>query len=270
MANALPVIAFDLDGTLISHDLKIHPADVAILTMPDPPAIFVPTTGRTLHSIRSMFQTHGILGDEPMHFPAVLQNGSLVVNSGEERLRYKTLEPDVQAELIKVLRSRPDVTFMLFNNDRMRMMNPTPYGEATTSYYKFKPDRYDPDEQDEPCSKIICLAETVDILDEIRVLISGFDLELATSKTTILEMNPPGVSKGAALEYLAERKGWDTRRVFCAGDGENDVEMFRRFPVSFTPHTSPDSIKSQVSYVVDVSENGLLRSILNIIEREGL
>jgi len=270
MANALPVIAFDLDGTLITHDLKIHPADVAMLTIPDPPAVFVPTTGRTLFSIRNLFKTHGILGDAPMHFPAVLQNGSLVVNSGEERLLYKTFTPDVQANLIKVLLSRPDVSFMLFNDDRMRMMNPTPYGEATTSYYQFKPERYDPDEPDEPCSKIICLAPTVEILNEIRDLIREFDLELATSKTTILEMNPPGVSKGAALEYLADCKGWNTNRVFCAGDGENDLEMFRRFPISFTPHTTPDTIKRQVSYVVDIRENGLLRSILQLIEREGL
>jgi Cof subfamily protein (haloacid dehalogenase superfamily) len=266
MTNSLPVIAFDLDGTLISHDLKIHPEDVAILTMPDPPAIFVPTTGRTLFSIRSMFQTHQILGDSLMHFPAVLQNGSLIVNAGEVRLRYCTFKSEVQTELLKVLLTRPDVSFMLFNNDRMRMMNPTSYGEATTSYYQFKPDRYDPSEPDEPCSKIICLAPTVELLDEIRELICEFDLELATSKTTILEMNPPGVTKGAALEYLAERNGWDKSRVFCAGDGENDVEMFRRFPVSFTPHTSPDSIKNQVTHVVDISEHGLLRSILNIIE----
>jgi len=270
MNDALPVIAFDLDGTLISHDLKIHPMDVALLTMPEPPAIFVPTTGRTLFSIRTLFQSFGVLSDSPMHFPAVLQNGSLIVNAGEQRLRYRTFEPEVQAALIKVLLSRPDVSFMLFNNDRMRMMNPTPYGDATTSYYMFKPERYDPHEPDEPCSKIICLAETVEILDEIRGLIQGFDFELASSKTTILEINPPGVSKGVALEYLAEHNGWDKQRVYCAGDGENDLEMFRRFPVSFTPHTSPDTIKGQVTHVVDIQEHGLLRSILNIIEHEGI
>jgi hydroxymethylpyrimidine pyrophosphatase-like HAD family hydrolase len=110
----------------------------------------------------------------------------------------------------------------------------------------------------------------VEILDGIRDLIQGFDFELATSKTTILEINPPGVSKGVALEYLAEQNGWDKHRVYCAGDGENDLEMFRRFPVSFTPHTSPDAIKKQVTHVVDIQEHGLLRSILNIIEHEGI
>jgi len=268
MNDSLPVIAFDLDGTLISHDLKIHPMDVAMLTMPEPPAIFVPTTGRTLFSLRGMFQTHRILGESPMHFPAVLQNGSLVVNANEERLFYRTFTPEVQAELLKVLLSRPDVSFMLFNNDKMRMMNPTPYGEATTSYYQFKPVPYDPSEPDEPCSKIICLAPSEEILNGIREMVKGFDLAIATSKSTILEFNPPGVSKGAALEYLAECNGWKKERVYCAGDGENDVEMFRRFPVSFTPHTSPDAIKKQVTHVVDIQENGLLRSILNIIEQE--
>lgn len=239
-----------------------------MLTMPDPPAIYVPTTGRTLFSIRSMFQSHGILGTSPMPFPAVLQNGSLIVNANEERLRYRTFKPEVQVELLKVLLTRPDVSFMLFNNDRMRMMNPTPYGDATTSYYQFKPVPYDPSEPDEPCSKIICLAESAEILDGIRDLVRGFDLAIATSKTTILEFNPPGVSKGAALEYLAECNGWDKSRVFCAGDGENDLEMFRRFPVSFTPHNSPVPIQAEATHVVDIREHGLLRSILNIIENE--
>src|SRR5579862_1203268 len=44
---------------------------------------------------------------------------------------------------------------------------------------------------------------------------------------SILDLLPPGVSKGWALERLAARLGIDRRQVMAIGDNWNDVEMLR-------------------------------------------
>lgn len=267
-SKQLPVIAFDMDGTLMTHQDAIHPKDVELLTMADPPAIFVPTTGRSLYAIRRIFSEFKICNGSPLSFPMVLQNGSLIYNPGEKLLRYTPLELSTQKELIRLFKTQPDVAFLLFSEDRLRLLNATEFGLSETRRYMFDPEIYDDDAPAVACSKILCIGQDPEKVREIREMVRDFNLEVALSKPTILEFNAPGVNKGSGLEYLVEANGWDKHRVFCAGDGDNDLEMFRRFDVSFTPSTSSDEIKERVTHVIDTHRDGLLSSILHTIERE--
>ncbi len=54
-----------------------------------------------------------------------------------------------------------------------------------------------------------------------------FDLALTSSHPLALEVNAPGISKGAALRALAQRLGIAPENVFAIGDSENDGEMIR-------------------------------------------
>ncbi len=49
----------------------------------------------------------------------------------------------------------------------------------------------------------------------------------AVGMTTWFDIAPEGVTKASALEVLRTRLGIDRRRVFAAGDGENDIQMLR-------------------------------------------
>ena len=264
----LPVIAFDMDGTLLTHQGGIHPQDIELLTMPDPPAIFVPTTGRSLFAMRRILQTFEICSETAIPFPMILQNGSLILNPGEERLRFTPFDLQTQDQVLKLFQTRPEVSFLLFSDDRLRLLNPTPFGLAETRRYMYEPEIYDENAPADACTKILCLGENPEAVVSIRELVKDYDLEVALSKPTILEFNPPGVNKGASLEFLAEYNGWEKNRVFCAGDGDNDVEMFRRFGTTFTPNTSPDYIKHLATHVIDTQKDGLLTSMLNIILNE--
>jgi Cof subfamily protein (haloacid dehalogenase superfamily) len=264
----LPVIAFDMDGTLLTYQSGIHSRDIELLTMPDPPAIFVPTTGRSLFALRRILQTFGICDDTAIPFPMVLQNGSLILNPGEERLRFTPFDLQTQERILELFQTRPEVSFLLFSDDRLRLLNPTPFGLAETSRYMYEPETYDKNAPTDLCTKIICLGKDADVVVSIRELVKDYDLEAALSKPTILEFNPRGVNKGAGLEFLLEYNGWEKNQVFCAGDGDNDVAMFRRFDTTFTPDTSPDYIKLLATHVIDTHKEGLLTTMLNIILNE--
>jgi Cof subfamily protein (haloacid dehalogenase superfamily) len=268
LSETLPIIAFDLDGTLLTPQGEIHPHDIELLTMEDPPAIFIPTTGRSLFAIRKMFQTFGIIKDVPLPFHLILQNGSAIYDCDENILRYTPFDLALQNGLIPLFKTCPEVTFLLFSNNRLFLLNPTPYGVARTLRYLFTPEPYNDHEPPPPCSKIICMTENPEDLTKVREMVSRFGVEATLSLPTVLELNPPGVNKGAGLEFLAEVNGWEKSRVYCAGDGENDVEMFRRFSTTFTPKTSPATIQALATHIIDTSVDGLLTSMVNIIRHE--
>jgi HAD superfamily hydrolase (TIGR01484 family) len=236
--------------------------------MKNPPAIFVPTTGRSLFAIRKMFQTFGIIKDVPLPFHLILQNGSIIYTSGENILRYTPFDLELQNDLIQLFKTVPEVTFLLFSDSRLYILNPTPYGLARTLRYLFPPEPYDDNQPVPASSKIICMSEDPTALIEVRGMVNSFGVEATLSLPTVLELNPPGVNKGAGLEFLAEVYGWDKKQVYCAGDGENDAEMFRRFTTTFTPITSSETIQKLATHVIDTGTNGLFSSLLNIILNE--
>ncbi len=265
--SELPVLAFDMDGTLLSRQDGIHPRDMDLLTMPDPPAVFVPATGRSLFAIRQIFRSYGAFLDGPLPFPMVLQNGSLVFNPGEDKLRSSTLDFDVQTRLVHLFQQEPRVSFLFFFEDRLNMLNETPFGKISTSRYMYHPQPFDTQAETATCSKILCMSDNDALLKEIREKIRDYPLEAVFSLPTLLEINAEGVNKGAGLKFLAEYNGWDKKNVFCAGDGDNDVEMFRSFENSFTPASSPERIQQQVKFVIDTREEGLFTPMLKIIHQ---
>lgn len=263
----LPILAFDMDGTLLSRQDGIHPRDMELLTMSDPPAVFVPATGRSLFAIRQIFRSYGAFQEGSISFPMVLQNGSLVYNPGEKKLRCITIGFDVQTRLIQIFQQEPRIAFLFFFEDCLKMLNDTPFGRASTSRYMYKPIPFEPSTEIERCNKILCMSDNASLLVDIREKIRDLPVEAVYSLPTLLEINAKGVNKGAGLEYLAEYNGWDKKNVFCVGDGDNDVEMFRAFENSFAPLTSPEHIQKQAKHVIDTRVEGLLTPMLKIINQ---
>jgi HAD superfamily hydrolase (TIGR01484 family) len=263
-----PIIVFDLDGTLLNKEGGVHPKDVDFLTMKDPPAIFVPATGRSLYALRKTFQTAGILNGKPAPFPMILHNGALVLDREEKKVHYQSFEPGIQSQLIEICKTRPETAFLLFGEADMVILYPNQFGMEETVRYMFTPRVYSDDMPYLPMSKIMCLSDNPAVLQEIGALVQVLDIETAHSTPTILEFNPSGVTKGSGLETLIDLYKWDRQRIFCAGDGENDLDMFAQFPNSFAPKSSPVKIQSKAKAVIDTQPDGLLTPMLQIAKMQ--
>jgi hydroxymethylpyrimidine pyrophosphatase-like HAD family hydrolase len=262
-----PIIVFDLDGTLLNTEGGVHPNDAALLSMPNPPAEFIPATGRSLFALRKTFQAAGILNGKPIPYPMVLQNGALVFDRGEQKIHYKSFESDIQARLIEICKTRPETAFLLFGETDLIMLHPTPFGMDETERYMFTPRIYSDELPYLPMSKIMCLSDDTEVLREISALVEGYDIEKSLSTPTILEFNPSGITKGTGLETLMDIYDWDRDLVFCAGDGENDLGMFEKFPNSFAPVTCPLKIQNKAGATLDPRPEGLLRPMLRLAKQ---
>ncbi|WCK55603.1 HAD-IIB family hydrolase [Aneurinibacillus sp. Ricciae_BoGa-3] len=58
-----------------------------------------------------------------------------------------------------------------------------------------------------------------------RISEAGIPHELIYSSGIDVDILPPGCGKGAALEYLIQKHGWQDANILVAGDSGNDKEM---------------------------------------------
>ncbi|MDD3368464.1 MAG: HAD family hydrolase [Lachnospiraceae bacterium] len=76
-----------------------------------------------------------------------------------------------------------------------------------------------------------------------------------------LDFTPKNISKGHALEILAEKIGFSLTETATFGDSENDISMLQKAGISFCMNTGKEHVKECADYIcTDVPE--LLRGCL--------
>jgi HAD superfamily hydrolase (TIGR01484 family) len=258
---SLPIVCFDLDGTLLDENGRIHPRDVAILAA-ETAACLVPSTGRPLHAVRRLFARHGLFCDRPIPFPLVLQNGTLLYRPGEQLYRYTPYPRDVQAALFAVAKATPQVTFLWLDQTSIHALWPRPAAEAAAASYDFFIQPFTSASQDASFSKLMCMSEDPQALDQLHRSTAHLSVECAYSMATILEFTPLGANKGQGLRQLQAALGLGASPIYAAGDGGNDLALFELARESFAPLRSPEAVRSAASHVVDVSAGGVLAPML--------
>lgn len=260
------IICFDLDGTLVQPDHSIHPADIEILKR-NQNHLFIPSTGRTLDTVKQVFQRNGLFEEQPIPFPLILQNGALVYLANEVLLRQETFLPEVQASLITLLSDFTKVSHLLISLDQIDMLYPDDYSIQIIDQLDFVTQTYQKEGFVHKLSKVMCISRADQNLDEISMRVKQLGLEAAYSLTHVLEITPPGIDKANGLKILLERQARHDFVLCAVGDGENDLPILRRANISFAPGSSPAQIQEQVDHIIDVKENGILQPIIEYITR---
>lgn len=86
-------------------------------------------------------------------------------------------------------------------------------------------------------TKCLCITPEADqphVLEMFRAALAG-EAEITTSNNRFIEIMPPGVDKGTAIETLAEWSGFPVEGFIAVGDAMNDLPMLRKagFAISF-------------------------------------
>jgi Cof subfamily protein (haloacid dehalogenase superfamily) len=113
--------------------------------------------------------------------------------------------------------------------------------------------------RDDP-TKLVAVGDP-DALDALEAeLKPRFAGELFISKSLpyFLEFAHPDVSKGAGLQFVAERLGFDSAHTVAAGDGENDRELLDWAGFRVAVANAHDDILARADLVVPpVTEEGV-------------
>lgn len=259
-----PVICFDFDGTLVDSRGHIHPGDIDILRS-ELSATFIPATGRPLHAVRRVFELHGLFAENPIAFPLILENGAALYQPGELLHSQYPFDPEVRDFLVREMLDSPQLTFLLFSLDRVRMLWPSSAGWKMVRRFGLITQPYSPDQREDALTKLVAIAETPEPLRAFDAETAGLKLERAYSLPTVLEYTRAGIDKGRGLSILLDSAPRSDSRVVAAGDGENDLPLFELADMSFSPEDSPAAIRNRADHVIDVKEYGLLAPILREI-----
>ncbi len=256
-----PVICFDLDGPLVNERGEIHPRDVALLAQANPPAVFIPCTGRLRPAVHSLFARHGVSPNAPLPFPLVLQNGAALYGAGEALLSFHAFSDQIQRFFTDLILATPDVTFMIFSEDQVYVHWPTEFSSALVRRFDLEARPFHPREKI-TFSKVMALSEHPERLAGIAQRADRDGIEQSYSLELVLEFTPAGIHKGRGLRELLQVMGLWGSPLLVAGDGGNDLSMFELTPHTFTPQTAPADVQARASKVIDVAQSGLLEALL--------
>ena len=266
------IIAFDLDGTLLTTDKRVSAANAeALRRAAEAGAYIVPATGRILKGIPA----------EILAFPflryAVTVNGAMAEDLQEGTILYHAgIDRGRALEILSFLDTE-DVIYDSYMNG---------WGKMTRSHYE-KAEAYAPDEHflkmirtlrtpvddlkeyirtsGEPIEKVQFFARNPAERDRIMAEVGKRFPEMCLTYSSVqnLEINSREATKGNALMALAKHLGIPAEEVMAIGDSTNDLSMIRAAGCGVVMGNGLPEVLKEADYVTAGNdEDGVAKAVL--------
>lgn len=224
MAN-IKLMVFDLDDTLLNHDISISQRTLQAIRHAVNQGINVTlATGR-------MYQSTAFFARQlEIHLPIITYNGAMINDYPSGKVLFHSPINLQTARQVLQLCQEQKWYIQSYINDELYVRevnenakkyaeitgaNPIPVGEKLYAI------------QEEP-TKMLAIAEPamVEKMQEMFKSRLGNSLSVTESKPTYLEITNPEVNKGNALQFIAEKLNIKQCEILAVGNGENDISMF--------------------------------------------
>ena len=237
---SIQLIAIDIDGTLMpSTGPKISPRNCAALRAAEAAGIeIVIATGRRQAYAMPLIAQVGLSDESVM----ISSNGAVVRGFDGELLDRRFLPVETARQLCVALRGYGTLVFtfdregtgsLVIENLQQLHARIDRWVEANRPYLvEVRPIERAFDGGEEPIQGMVCgtvaemmAAEQQLLLSDVSGQIAMHRTEYAARNLSILDLLPPGCSKGAALDSLASIRGLERSQIMAIGDNLNDLEM---------------------------------------------
>lgn len=207
-------------------------------------------TGRMVRSVRRALEPAG-LGE-----PVIAYQGAVVADADGRWLRHEPIPLELARETIGVLAEHgysPNV----YVDDELYVAEETAEARryAELNHIGFTAVGDLGAWLAEPPTKLVAVGDP-DALDALEVRMKerlGGRLYISKSLPYFLEFAQIGVTKGAGLDFLAERMGFAPAQTVCFGDGENDVELVE-WGFGVAVENAHDRVKAVADWVCPSAE----------------
>jgi Cof subfamily protein (haloacid dehalogenase superfamily) len=237
---SIRLIAIDIDGTLMpSGGPRISPRNCAALQAAEAAGIeIVISTGRRQAYAMPLVAQVGLSEDSVM----ISSNGAVVRGFDGTLLDRRFLPVETARALSALLRGYGTAVFtfdregtgaLVIENMHQLHARIDRWVEANRPYLlEVQPIERAFDGGEEPIQGMVCgtvaemiVAEKQLLLSNVAELVAMHRTEYAARNLSILDLLPPGCSKGAALHSLAGIRGLERDQIMAIGDNLNDLEM---------------------------------------------
>lgn len=258
-------IAIDLDDTLLRDDLSISPENkIALNGAIERGAQIILSSGRMAQSMKPYLQKLEI------QFPFIAYNGAMIFDPVSDEVIYHRPVPlDIALEIVEYFQSE-GLHLNLYQNDQLYMQSLTDWGRQYAASCGVEPHIADDLRKimTEAPHKLLGIAEIKTVDRVQRILTEKYKgiLDFTRSKANYLEILAPGVSKGGALQELANRLGFARHEMMAIGDGLNDLEMVTWAGIGVAIGNAVERLKAAADLVVgDNNHHGVAEAIGNVL-----
>lgn len=239
-------IAIDFDGTLLGTDHHVSHRSVKVLKkLQDKGIIILLCSGRNISQMN--FVAEMIDSDHHDTF-IISDNGGVITeidNGKRTTLRNAKFEAEQLAGIMELTKGKTKVQSSF--NDGVRYLTKVNVKQMLRALIMFH--EVSKIGVPEVASKILLVDKKEHIekvYDQVKteVLSKYSDVNVFRSVPTLIEITPPGSTKGLGLKTVFELKGWDLKDLLVFGDGENDISMFEVAAHAVAMDNAFDTVKA--------------------------
>jgi hypothetical protein len=256
------LLVSDIDGTLVNGERDILPRVRGSVAAAQEKGVRVClATGRIWPSARQFVE--GLGADSPV----ILYNGGMVYDFAGDAVWMRVPLPRRHAlDTLRILRRHPDVQPHLYVDDRVYVPRPA---EVTRIYQRKDnlPVEVAPDLEalltPRDPMKILMIGERP-ALDAVAAELEAlpYAINHVFSESIYLEVLPPDVNKGVALQTAAARLGVAREDIIAVGDNLNDLAMIEYAGLGVAMANAPAALRARADVVAPSNEEGGLSDVI--------
>lgn len=236
------IFVTDLDGTFVKDSRNVSPLDresLAVLKQEMPIAI---ATGRSVKEIHYIEEQINLNCDIRIGF-----NGGIIEVNGQ-RIFEQSIEPSVLVKVLDFIQSNQIVFDALDGEQRIGTHKTDDFAKLWNMELVEPPHLFEFLKQKKIYKMNIRpkLGETDELLSELQEKFP--QLSICKSGEKRIEITPPNITKGHALEMLKRQYG---TTFISVGDSENDISMFKESSQSFCMAHAATMVKEEATDIVE-------------------
>lgn len=268
--QSIQLVAFDLDGTLLDDALQVSPGvRNAIDCSLRQGTIITLATGRMFSATVPFARQLGI------HAPLICYQGGWI-QAPEGEVLHRTPLGEEEARLALDLGRRHGWHTVLYAEGQLyidSLRHPTAYYKRLLGPEPIVEPRLETILQDHTADKVLFVAEPTQIAAMEAVLQAHFGqtAEIIQSHAEFIEVVPPGITKGAALAWLAAYLDIPREAVMAVGDQRNDLSMIAWAGIGVAMGNAVAEVKAAADWIAPtLAEDGAARALERYVLRKEL
>lgn len=245
----IQLIAVDLDGTLLNSQHQLSEPTIQVLRQAIAQGVqVVIATGKTLLSAAEAYRRLNLTT------PGVFLQGLIVYNADGSIRHQQTLAQELVREIAAYARTN-GVSLVAYSGIDIFTEKRTDQTDKLLKFHEPTPREIpslDTLQAERAMNKLIIIEEparTAAVRAELSQTYAG-RATFVQALPDMLEILPPGASKGAGLRWLLDDLGITPEHVMALGDGENDIEMLKMAGIGVAMGNAAPPVKAAADAVV--------------------
>ena len=263
---------FDLDGTLLTSELRISDIDKKTLQNLNKRGIkIVIATGRSIHQIKEYTRELEISD------PVITFNGALIANPATGEVITKKVFPIEEVHAIEALMKEEGLNYFFYTTNRVYYVNDCDYYRFQEHYNSILPEElripifHISEMTEEEYSDVLVIALNNDtaIIPSLKAKLDKIaKVSLLDSGRNIMDLIPAGTSKGEAIKELLSHFDIPISETVAFGDSQNDETMFDAVGFSVAMGNAYETLKKKADFVSKTNDDYGITYALNTLLSE--